>query len=231
MDLRLFIAPGSCSRVSTIALEEVGVAFETETVALKLGQHKSPSYLALNPVGKVPLLLIDGKPLAQTVAILTWLARSFPAAALLPDSDAYVEAVALSRLTWCSSDLHQLVTRMRIPAMSCDLPGSAERTRAQAAAAMATQLAPIEASLAVAPWLQGTAWSVLDAYIFWVWYRIVGAGFPTDRFPFLGDQARRMALRPAVARALARETAAQIELDTAGGGVVYPPVLRIVLPE
>ena len=229
MDLKLFIAPGSCARVSTIALEEIGVPFATQTVFFTRGQHRSPEYLALNPAGKVPLLLIDGRPLAQTVAILTWLARTFPDAGLLPAGDAYVEAAALSRLVWFSSDLHQLVTRMRIPTMSCDLPDTAQRTRELAAAAMAAQLAPVEAGLGAAPWLLGERWSVLDAYLFWIWFRITGAGFPADRFPRLDDHYRRMALRPAVARALARETAAQAELDAAGAAFQFPPAPPIAL--
>lgn len=229
MDLKLFTSPGSCARVATIALEATGAPFTTETVFFTRGQHRSPAYLALNPAGKVPLLLIDGRPLAQTVAILTWLARTFPDAGLLPAGDAYADAVVLSRLTWCAADLHQLVTRMRLPAMSCDVPDTARRTRELAATAMAAQLAGVEADLAGQPWLLGATWSVLDAYIFWIWFRITGAGFPAKRFPRLDDHAARMATRPAVVRALARETAAQADLAAAGAAFSFPPAEPIVL--
>jgi glutathione S-transferase len=184
MNITLAFAPGTCARVPLIALEEAGVPYETRLVRFMKGEHKSPDYLALNPAGKVPALIIDGKPLAQNVAILTYLARRFPEAGLLPlTGNAYEDAALISRLAWCSADLHQLVTRMRLPAFSCDLPDTAERIRNMAAAAMAAQLAGIEADLARQPWLLGDDWSVLDAYIYWIWWRITGAGFPQARFP------------------------------------------------
>ena len=74
----LFVAPGTCARVPTIALEEIGVPYETELVRLPLKEQKSPAFLAINPKGKVPALLIDGVPLTENVAILTWLNQTSP---------------------------------------------------------------------------------------------------------------------------------------------------------
>ncbi len=45
------------------------------------------AYPALNPEGKVPTLLVDGRPLTEVGAILFYLARRFPAAGLLPEGD------------------------------------------------------------------------------------------------------------------------------------------------
>ena len=83
-------------------------------------------------------------------------------------------------------------------------------------AAMATQLAPLEAWLGAAPWLLGEAWSVLDAYLFWVWFRIIGAGFDAGPFPNVAAHHARMAERPATRRALVREAAAMAELEARG---------------
>lgn len=76
--LKLFVAPRTCARVPTIALEEIGVPFETELVRMAAKQQKTPSFLALNPKGKVPLLLVDGVPLTENVAILSWLNQTYP---------------------------------------------------------------------------------------------------------------------------------------------------------
>jgi glutathione S-transferase len=231
MNITLVFAPGSCARVPMIALEEAGVPYEKRLIRFMKGEHKSPDYLRLNPAGKVPALIIDGKPLAQNVAILTWLARSFPDAGLLPlTGDAYGDAALLSRLVWCSADLHQLVTRIRLPAFSCDLPDTAERIRNMAAAAMAAQLAGVEDDLARQPWLLGDDWSVLDGYIHWIWWRITGAGFPQDRFPNLAAHTARMEARPAVQRTLAIEAAAVAQLEEEGLAMQFPPPPPITLP-
>ena len=78
----------------------------------------------------------------------------------------------------------------------------------------------MERDLAAAPWLLGDDWSILDAYLHWVWFRITGAGFDTTPFPAITDQARRMEQRPAVQRALARERDAEQAL--AAQGVAVP---------
>lgn len=90
-DLKLFVAPGTCARVPTIALEEIGVPFETELIRTASKQQKSPEFLALNPKGKVPTLLIDGKPLTENMAIQTWLHRTYPNANLLPQTTDVLE--------------------------------------------------------------------------------------------------------------------------------------------
>lgn len=231
MNITLAFAPGACSLVPLIALEEAGVQYEPRLIRFMKGEHKSPDYLRLNPAGKVPALIVDGKPLSQNVAILMWLARAFPDAGLLPlTGDAFANAGILSRLNWCSADLHQLVTRIRIPAFSCDLPDSAESVRNLAAAAMAMQLAPVEAALGQHPWLLGSTWSVLDAYIYWIWFRITGAGFPQDRFPNLAAHHARMAARPAVQQAKAIEAAALAQLEGEGLAMQFPPLPPITLP-
>jgi glutathione S-transferase len=227
MELKLFFSPGSCARVPLIALEEIGCPFEARLIVFMRGEHKSAEYLDLNPAGKVPLLLVDGEPLAQNVAILTFLADQFPAAGLIPlGGDSLSEARLLSDLAWCSSDLHPLVTRVRLPQFACDLPGAPERVREMAGIAMTAQLAPLEARLDHQPWLWGERWSVMDAYVYWVWFRITGAGFSPDAFPNLARHKERMEERPSVQRVLAREGEAEAMLEAQGLTVKFPPVAR-----
>lgn len=225
MRLTLYFAPGACSRVPLIALEQIGQPFDARLVRFRAGEHRSADYLALNPAGKLPTLLVDGEPLTQNVAILSFLARAFPKAALLPFSgDAFSDATLVSRLAFFSSDLHPLVTRLRLPQLFCDAAGAPKRVWAMAANAMRVQLAPIELRLASQPWLMGAEWSLLDAYLQWVWFRVSGAGFPGEGFPNIVDHARRMARRPAVKRALAREARAQAELEAHGLAVNFEEI-------
>jgi glutathione S-transferase len=75
-------------------------------MSFKANDLRSPGYLALNPEGKVPTLVIDGRPLTEVVAILYYLAKRFPDAALLPAGDIEAEVQALSWMSYIASTLH-----------------------------------------------------------------------------------------------------------------------------
>jgi len=219
--LVLYYAPGTCARVPMITMFEGGIEFEPRLIRFMAGQHRSPDYLEQNPKGKVPLLVADGQPLTENVAILTFLARRFPAAKLLPlDGDPLREAQVLSDLAWCASGLHPLVTRMRFPQFFCELPEARRSVWDIAAADMARNFSLIEARLAEQPWMLGD-WSALDAYVYWVWFRVTGAGFDGTPFPRFADHARRMEERASVRRylALEREVEAQLEKE----GLLFRP--------
>lgn len=213
----LHFAPGTCARVPLIALEEAGVPFETRLIAFAAGGHRKPEFLAKNPAGKVPVLEFDGHVITQNPVILAFLAHSFPEARLLPFTRNPLEDIRFhSQLAWFSGDLHPLVTRIRMPQFFCDLPGAPERVREMSCEAMGFQLRTPEVALDAAPWLLGEEWSLLDAYLFWVWFRITGAGFDAAPFPNISAHYERMKARPAVQRALAREEAALQELAAKG---------------
>ncbi|HEV3177765.1 MAG TPA: glutathione S-transferase N-terminal domain-containing protein [Stellaceae bacterium] len=81
--LTLYFAPGSSSMAPHIGLHEIGAPFESRPVSFARKETRSPAYLALNPDGKVPTLLIDGRPLTEVAGILFYLAKRFPEAGLL----------------------------------------------------------------------------------------------------------------------------------------------------
>ncbi|MGO8094617.1 maleylacetoacetate isomerase [Rhizobium leguminosarum] len=67
-----------------IALNLLGIDYKTVPINLLDGAHKTPEYLALNPQGLVPTLVIDGKTLTQSLAIIEYLAETRPECGLLP---------------------------------------------------------------------------------------------------------------------------------------------------
>ncbi len=203
--IELYFSPGACSRVSLIALEETGVAYSSHRVLLARSEHKAPEFLALNPKGRVPVLVLDGNVLTENVAILEFLACRYPDAGLLPRDDPWSQAQALSWLSWCASGLHPLVTRLRLPLRFCDLPNAADRVRELARSELSAQLAIAEQRLSQRRWLLGDAWSIVDAYLVWVWGRAPESGIDPARFPQLCAHERRLLERPAVQRALRRE--------------------------
>ena len=85
--LKLYFAPRSRALTALWLLEELGLAYELESFDLNSGRHKQPDFLALNPMGKVPLVVCDGIPVSETGAIAIYLADRFPAAGLAPAID------------------------------------------------------------------------------------------------------------------------------------------------
>ncbi|QIO52177.1 maleylacetoacetate isomerase [Rhizobium leguminosarum bv. trifolii] len=67
-----------------IALNLLGIDYQTVSINLLEGAHRTPDYLTLNPQGLVPTLVIDGKTLTQSLAIIEYLAELRPECGLLP---------------------------------------------------------------------------------------------------------------------------------------------------
>jgi glutathione S-transferase len=220
----LWMAPYTCARVTAIALEEAGVKFETRLVRFVRGEHKSAEFKARNPKGKVPALEIDGDVLTENVAILTYLADRYPEASLLPRTTRAIErAHVLADLCFCSSTLHPLVTRIRMPMFFAGAANAA-LVKQTAETAMDEYFQLVEERLAAGPWWYGGDWSVIDGYLYWVFWRVEGAGYDVSRFPRFVAHARANEQRPAVQRALAREEKAQAQLEIEGAAFVPPTV-------
>ena len=81
---QLYFAPGAASFAVHWMLLEVGVPFEARPLDLAAGEHKQPAYLALNPNGLVPTLIVDGQPVYEAAALLLLLAERHPEANLEP---------------------------------------------------------------------------------------------------------------------------------------------------
>src|SRR5690606_21311823 len=220
----LYTAPHTCGRVTAIALEEAGIEFDVRLVRFMKGEHKSPEFRRINPKGKVPALEIDGVIVTENVAILTYLHERLPGANLMPPAARVGDRCRqLADLCFCSATLHPLVTRIRMPMFFAG-PEHASVVKKTAEAAMDEYFQLVEERLAVAPWWYGDAWSAMDGYLYWVFWRVEGAGYDVSRFPRFARHARAMEQRPAVIRALAREEEAQAQLEREGLKFVPPPV-------
>ncbi|MCY0853615.1 glutathione S-transferase family protein [Cupriavidus sp. D39] len=213
----LHFAPHTCARVPMIALEEIGHPYGTELVSFVRGDHLTARYRSLNPKGKVPLLVIDGVPLSENIAILTWLAQRFPEARLLPQvADSYASAQIVSDLAYCSATLHPLVTRLRVPQYFCDIPEAMPRVFAMAEDTMRSNFALIDDRLSENQWWYGDKWSIVDAYLNWVWFRVAGTDFDTSPYLHFDRHDNELAKRPSVQRTLERHQQAADWLASQG---------------
>ena len=74
--LTFYMAPGSSSMAVHIALHETGAPFETHPMSFATKDMQKPEFRTINPNGKVPTLLIDGRALPEVAGILFYLARA-----------------------------------------------------------------------------------------------------------------------------------------------------------
>jgi glutathione S-transferase len=207
-ELVLYYAPGACSQVVHIALEELGLNFSARALDLLAGQHKTPEYLAINPSGKVPTLVVAGTPLTEVLAIVRWLDAARPGV-LIPDRgrDALAGAQDWSVLCWWSATVHPVFTRFRVPPAIIGDPAQFGAVVSHAAPLLGQFFAHAADVLGEKDWLLGS-YSVADLFAAWVWSEATLAGFDTKAFPSIEKLRSRVHARPAAQRALAREHAA-----------------------
>lgn len=92
-------------------LQELDVPFEAITVNLMAGEHRRPEFLAINPAGKVPVLVDDDIVLTESVAIVVYLADKYPASGFLP-VDPNARAEAMRWLLFTATELEQPLWRI-----------------------------------------------------------------------------------------------------------------------
>lgn len=83
-EITFYHNPRSRAQMVHWMLEEVGATCRTVILDLEKGEHKTPDFLAINPMGKVPTIVHRGVVVTETGAIIAHLADHFPAAGLAP---------------------------------------------------------------------------------------------------------------------------------------------------
>ena len=190
--LTLYFAPGASSMAPHIALHEVGAPFEAVPVSFHRNETRSADFLAVNPEGKVPTLVIDGRPLTEVAGILYYLARRHPEARLLPHGDPEAEARVVSWMSFLASTVH--------PARRQGLDHAMQ------------VYAIADARLNVSGWATRD-YSIADIHLFRLFWRFAASlKPPPGSFPRLEAHHARMMARPAVIATIAAEEAAGYEL-------------------
>ncbi len=213
MEIVLYYAPDACSLVPYITLSEAKANFEVRPLNLRKDQQQSIDYRKLNPKHKVPLLVVDGRPLSENVAIQIWIARNFPRAKLLPD-DPWQELKAISLLAWFASGIHPYLSRINSTSRVCDLPDAHESVRRLAEGPLFENYKIADDMLAGREYFFDQ-FTVADAHFFWCFRR--GSQFELDLSEFQNCLAHfeRMKARPSVQKLLAYEKAVKQEFADA----------------
>ena len=185
--LTLYFTPGASSMAPHIALNEIGEPFEGRPVSFAKGEQRSAAFLAVNPEGKVPVLLIEGRRLTEVAAILFYLAKRFPAANLLPAGDVEAEAQVISWMSFIAATVH--------PARARGLDYAMEI------------YALANARLGQRDWAIGR-YSIADIHLFRLYWRFANSlKPPPGSLPNLEAHHNRMMARAAVRRTIEVESA------------------------
>ena len=213
MKLTLYFAPMTCALVPFITLTEAGADFEVHAVNTRKGGNRTPEFLRLNPKHKVPVLVIDGEPLTENVAIQLWIHRQFPNTKLLP-ADPKQEIKAVSLMAFCASGIHPKLTPNARPENYCDLPGSEESVKRVANKLLFEDLKVVDDLLAGREWFF-PHFTACDAYFFWCFKRAISFRLDVSGFRNCTAHHERMLQRPSAQKVIAHEKRLQEEFARA----------------
>lgn len=191
--MKLFYKAGACSLSPHIVLREAGLDFTAEKVDLALKKTESGAdYLAINPKGQVPALLLDdGSLLTEGVAIVQYLADRVPDRGLIPAAGTLSRYHAIEWLNYIATELHKGFS----PLFN---PKTPEEYKAFAREKLEKQFDYLDSVLAKQHFLLGNKFSVADAYLFTILRWAIGMKFDIKKHTQLSAYFDRVAARPAV---------------------------------
>lgn len=205
MDTTLYYAPGAASLLVHWLLIELDVPHVLHLVDTAAKAQKSPEYLALNPNGVVPTLVLDGQPQYEAAALAMLLAERNPDALLAPLPDDSRRADYLQWMFNLANMVQPLFRQWWYPGEPAG-EANADALRAHCAPRIEAEWARIDAHLAAhGPCLLGERVSVADFYLTMLmrWSRNMPK--PATEWPHLAALAQRMKARPSFATLYERE--------------------------
>jgi len=200
-ELLLYAAPYSSAGPVQSALLDLGLVHKTIKVDLATQQQRTPEFLSLNPNGKVPTLLVDGVPMFEALAILTYLGERFGVErGMWPATDTAERRTANAWATWAYVTYGAQITLL--------LHATSERFAAELHNPAQEKLARerldglldiLETRLTEQPFMLGAAYSLLDLIVASVvgYGAMVGAAL--DRHPRVQKWVADFQARPAYA--------------------------------
>lgn len=205
MHTTLYYAPGAASLLVHWLLIELDVPHRLQLVDTAAKAHKAPDYLALNPNGVVPTLVIDGRPQYEAAALAMLLAERHPQARLAPAFDDARRADYLQWMFNLANMVQPLFRQWWYPGEPAG-DAHADAVRAHCAPRIEAEWQRIDAHLAAnGPFLLGDAPTVADFYLAMLmrWSRNMPK--PATEWPQLDALALRMKARPSFKTLYERE--------------------------
>ena len=158
-EIVFYTNPMSRGRIARWMLEEVGRPYRT--VVLDYGTTmKSPDYLAINPMGKVPAVTWRGVAVTECAAICAWLADACPEAGLAPALDDPARGTYLRWLFFAAGPVEAAVT-----ARALGLLAPADKAAMAGYGSFEQTVDALEAAVTPGPYILGDRFSAADIYV------------------------------------------------------------------
>jgi glutathione S-transferase len=155
--MKLYWAPRTRSFSALWMMEETGQPYERVLIDMSVNAQKSPDYLAINPMGKVPALQDGEATMAEAAAICAYAAERYPQAKLAPPLGDPRRAKYLYWLFYAPTCIEpaimQIYTKMQVPSM---MAGWGEATQV---------FDVLDAAVEKGPWILGEEFSAADVVI------------------------------------------------------------------
>lgn len=198
-EIVFYFNPRSRAQMVHWMLEEVGVPYRTVLIDFEKKEHKTPEFLAINPMGKLPTLVYGGTTVTETGAIISFLADMFPKAGLAPATDDPKRGSYFRWLFFAAGCFEPalLDTMLKRP--------EPEPKAAVGYGSYPEVLNALKTALTPGPYLLGETFSAADVYVGSEinWAMMFGApGLKGE--PIFDDYVARITARPAYQRASAQ---------------------------
>jgi glutathione S-transferase len=203
MSLVFYYAPFSTATITHWALEELGVPYEKVKLDLQKGDTQKPEFLALNPNGKVPLLVHEGTPIFESVAILIYLGETFGVDKGLFPAPGPRRGAALKWLVWTNVSFAEALARYqrntndRIPKEQHN-----EKAAEVAKADVEKHIGILDSALQGKTFLVGDSFSLVDLHLAGFIGYLGMCGFDASKWPAIGAWLKVCNSRPALGRVM-----------------------------
>ena len=191
--LTFYTNPRSRGMIAHWMLEELGEPYDTVWVEYGSGT-KSPEYLAINPMGKVPTLKHNGVVVTETPAICTYLAVAFPEKNLIP---APHDPKLANFFRWMFFAAGPVEASVTAKAVGWEVP--ADKKATVGFGSHEEVLAALELAVKPGPFICGNRFSAVDVYLgsHLSWGMQFGG---IEKRPVFEEYVQRLTSRPAFQR-------------------------------
>lgn len=168
---KLYWAENTGAMAPQMLLEEIGAEYERLVIDIDAGEQRDAGFLALNPRGQVPALVLpDGEIMTESGAIVIHLADRHADAGLLPEPGSSARARVLRWLFYAVANLYEADLRVYYADEYVTDPACAESVLTQARRDLDRRWDLLESQLGDGPFFLGDRFSLLDPYLLMIAY-------------------------------------------------------------
>ena len=205
--LTFYFARNTCALATHVALEDADADYEAVRIDFASEEQRKPTYLAINPKGRVPSLVTPQGILTETPALLGWVAQTYPEARLAPLGDPFAFAKLQAFNAYICSTVHVAHAHRMRGYRWADDAAAIEAMKRKVPESVTNAFLLIEQGMLEGPFVMGRDYSVADPYLFTLAQWLELDGVDLSRLPRVVEHRARMAERPSVKHAIAAEMA------------------------